>query len=133
MYITSITYKDFNGDERTDRLYFHLSQADLTRLELSHKGGIKNLIIKIINEHDNYALWNLFEELIAASYGVKSADGKRFMKNPEILNDFKESNGYSEFIFSLFDSEKANEFVSGLVQEAKQEQLPSIPAPQLVK
>lgn len=119
MYVTKVKYEDFDGNEREDTLYFNLTKAELARLEMNKKGGLEQNLKSIMEAKDNKEIWSLFEEIVMLSYGVKSPDGKRFMKSPEILSDFTESNGYSEFIFSLFDADKAAEFVNSLVSEAK--------------
>ena len=75
----------------------------------------------------------MFEQIVDLSFGKKSDDGRRFVKSPEILSDFKDTNAYSEFIVSLFEEGNAAEFINGLVEEAKQQAGSSIPAPALVK
>jgi hypothetical protein len=58
----------------------------------------------------------LYKELIDRSYGIKDADGRRFRKSPEILQDFKDTNAYSELFMELATDQKAGgEFISGIV------------------
>lgn len=59
---------------------------------------------------------DLFKEIIHKSYGVKSPDGRRFMKSPEILEDFLQTEAYSELFVKLAtDADEATAFVNGIV------------------
>src|SRR5699024_3200727 len=54
--------------------------------------------------------------LILQSYGVKSADGKKFIKNAEIRSDFENSIAYAElFTELLLNPDQTKEFAEGLV------------------
>ena len=39
-----ITYKDYNGTERTESFYFNLSQAELMEMEMSTSGGYAEMV-----------------------------------------------------------------------------------------
>lgn len=134
MYVREITYTDFDGNERTEKFYFNLTKAELAKLELSKDGGLTNLINKITLEKDAKKLWDLFEEIVMLSYGEKSLDGRRFVKNQEVKDSFKETNAFSDFIMELAtDAEKASEFVNGLIADAKKEDRSNTPTLTIVK
>ena len=133
MFSKTITYTDFDGVERTEKFYFNLTKAELLKMEINTAGGLKNKVERIVNAKDNEGIWNMFEQIVDMSYGKKSDDGRRFLKSPEILAEFKDTNDYSEFIVSLFEENNASDFINGLVEEAKQQNTSSIPAPALVK
>lgn len=133
MFSKTITYTDFDGVERTEKFYFNLTKAELLKMEINTAGGLKNKVERIVNAKDNEGIWNMFEQIVDMSYGKKSDDGRRFLKSPEILAEFKDTNAYSEFIVSLFEENNASDFINGLVEEAKQQNTSSIPAPALVK
>ena len=60
----------------------------------------------------------IFKQLIHLSYGVKSPDGRKFMKSKEILDDFLATEAYSELYMELgTNDEKAAEFINGVVPE----------------
>ena len=46
----TITYTDFDDNERTEDFYFHLSKAEIAEMELSENGGLVKLIGKIFME-----------------------------------------------------------------------------------
>lgn len=112
----TVTFTDFDGVERTEDFYFHLSKAELAELQLSVVGGFEKLAESIKQKQDFPKAVNIFKELILKSYGEKSADGRRFMKSPEIVKNFEETEAYSIIFMELATDEKAaNEFMSGVV------------------
>jgi hypothetical protein len=80
----TVKYVDYNGVEREEDFYFHLSEAELAEMELSETGGLSESIQKIINAKDNAAIIKIFKDIVLKSYGVKSADGRQFVKNDEV-------------------------------------------------
>lgn len=111
----TIKYVDYNDVEREEDHYFHISKAELTDMQMSIAGGMAEKLKTIVNAKDTVALYAAFKDLIKRSYGVKSDDGKRFIKNEEVFKEFEESEAYSEFIMELVsDENKAIEFVNGL-------------------
>lgn len=122
MYKKTVTYVDYDGVERTESFYFNLTKAELTNLELTTEGTMTSMIKKIIEENDIPRLITLFQKIIDISYGVKSDDGKRFMKNPELLAAFKENPAYSEIYMSLIENDNAAaEFVNGIMPKDLQD------------
>lgn len=116
MYKKMIKYTDYNGVEREEPFYFNLNKAELVRWEGSTTGGMRALYDQIIQTQDREALIALFEKIIQKSYGEKSADGKRFMKSPEILANFTSSEAYSELFMQLAtDDLAATEFMNGIM------------------
>lgn len=116
MYKKTITYKDFDGNERTEDLYFNLTKAELLNMELTTEGGMTQLINKITEEEDIPKLVKLFNQIIDKSYGQKSDDGKRFVKSREILDEFKQTQAYSDFYTNLLeDTQEAINFINNII------------------
>lgn len=116
MYKKTITYTDYDGNERTEDFYFHLNKAELFEYEFLTNGGTSTLINKIISEKDQPRLVKLFKELILMSYGEKSLDGKRFVKNKELTDAFTQTEAYSNLFMELaVDEKSAAEFVNGIM------------------
>lgn len=119
----TITYTDYNGVERTEDHYFNLSKADLVMMENSVIGGMMQRMKKIVQSQDNVEIMETFRDLISRSYGVKSDDGRRFIKSKELSTEFEQTEAYSELIMELLsDPNKASEFINailpkGLLQE----------------
>ena len=111
-----ITYTDYDGETRTETHWFNLTKAEILEMELLTVGGMEKMIQNIIETQDVPSLVKLFKTLIDKSYGVKSPDGKRFIKNPEDLKEFKETEAYSELFMELAtDSDAASKFIEGIV------------------
>lgn len=112
----TITYADFNGNERTEDFYFNLTKAEITKMELSTKGGLAELIQRIVAAQDTPAIIEVFEDLIKRSYGVKTPDGRGFVKRAEDLEAFMSTEAYSELFMELAtDADAAAKFVNGVV------------------
>lgn len=120
MITETITYRDYNGNERTEQCNFNISKAELVEMELGTYGGMQQKLERIMAEQDHTKLVEIFKDLILKSYGEKSPDGKYFMKSPEISAKFAATEAYSELFMKLaVDAEYAAKFVNGI--------LPNIP------
>lgn len=117
----TITYVDYNGVERTEDYYFNLNKAELMEWELSATGGFFEMLNRIMAEKDIPTIAKIFKELIIKSYGVKSPDGKKFIKidpvdGHKLVNDFVQTEAYSILYMELAtDSDAAAKFVNGVM------------------
>lgn len=129
MYKRTITYKDYNGNERTEDYRFNLTEAELTKMQLGTSGGMAEMIKRIIEKQDAPSIMAVLEELIDRSYGERSLDGKRFMKSKELTEEFKQTEAYSILFMDLVsDDVKAAEFVNGIMPESIAKEMPKIDA-----
>lgn len=127
MYKKNITYTDFNGDERTDAFYFNLSDAEILELQVSYGGDMSRIMSNMLEKRDAKGLLGIITDLIKTSYGEKSNDGKRFMKNPEITDSFVTTDAYSKLVLELLNDEKEFEkFMTNVIPSAKREKLNEI-------
>ena len=127
----TITYTDFNGGERTEDLYFHLTKAEITKMEMSVNGGMAERIQRIVSAQDQPAIIEVFEDLIKKSYGVKTPDGRGFVKRKEDLESFMATEAYSQLFMELAtDSDAASKFVNGIIPADLSKQIAANP-PQL--
>lgn len=112
----TMTYRDFNDVERTEDFYFNLTKAEVMEMEMSTKGGLAEMIQRIIAAQDQPAIIKIFKDLIIRSYGVKSPDGKRFIKNDEVVDEFVQTTAFSDLFMELAtNAEAAAEFINGVV------------------
>ena len=112
----TITYTDYNGEERKEDFYFNLSKAELMEMELSVNGGFAEMIQKIVDAKDTPSIMKIFKDLILKAYGEKSDDGKRFVKSKEISEGFAQTEAYSQLFMELAtDTDAASKFVNGIV------------------
>ena len=110
MYRKTMTYTDYNGEERTEDFYFNLTKAEITEMELSTEGGLRDKIERITKAKDVPEIIRLFKELILKAFGVKSPDGKRFIKSEQLSEEFSQTEAYSDLFIELAtDSGAASE------------------------
>lgn len=122
-----ITYTDYNGVERTETHYFNLSKAELLDMELFTEGGYVNMLERVVKENDQIAIIKIFKELVMKSYGKKSEDGRRFVKSQELLDEFMQSEAFSEFYMELAtDSNAAAEFANGIMPADLRDQVEKV-------
>lgn len=116
MYKMSVSYEDFDGNQRTEDKYFNLTKAEVTELETSMNGGLSNLLEKIVAEQDQQKIIEYFKKMVLMAYGEKSLDGRIFLKNDRIREEFACSAAYSEIFMKLAtDADVAAEFVNGII------------------
>ena len=114
----TITYTDYNGNERTEDFFFHLTKAEIMDMEMSTTGGLAEMIQKVVATQDTPAIIKIFKELVLNAYGEKSPDGKRFIKSKELSTAFSQTEAYSILFMELAtDADKAAKFVNGIVPD----------------
>lgn len=114
----SITYKDFNNNEVTDEFAFHLSPADLLEMEAETSGGIEAQLQRIQATQDPSEIWNFFKRLITRSIGKVSSNGKQFIHNDEVRDEFMQSNAFSVMLMEMVkDAEGAAKFFNALMPQ----------------
>ncbi len=113
----TITYEDYNGVTRTEDFYFGFNKAELMEMELGTPGGgMRDKLQKIVDSPDASKISTTFKEILLASYGEKSEDGKRFVKSPELSKAFSETMAYSDLWMKLSTEEGyASEFIRDIM------------------
>lgn len=114
----AITYTDFNGEELTEDFYFNLTKAELIELEMGFDGGLSEGLKKIVASKDGNAIMQEFKRIILTSYGQRTDDGKRFVKNQTLRDEFESTEAYSVlFVEIVTDPDKAADFVRGIMPQ----------------
>jgi hypothetical protein len=128
-----ITYEDFNGETVTDTFYFNLTKTEIIQLQFGYEGGLEAAIRKIIEAEDGKSLIEEFQKIVLAAYGVKSDDGKRFIKSEQLREEFSQTAAYDALFMDLATNEdSAADFVKGVVPKdltAELEKLGAQPQP----
>lgn len=124
----TINYTDFDGNKRTEDLYFNMTKTELTEFALSMPDGVANEA-ENVNEYDpeiagkklveklgRYGIFKFIKDLVFKSYGKKSEDGRRFIKSDELSTEFTQTIAYDDFMSELLrDDLKASEFINGII------------------
>ena len=103
----TIVYKDWNDVERTEDHYFNLDKREVVKLQSSVKGGLDVHVKAIAAGMNGAGIMEFFENFIRMSYGVKSEDGRRFMKSDEISREFMETRAYDVLFEEIVTDAKA--------------------------
>lgn len=121
----TVTYEDFNGTERTEDLYFNLNELELTELaadlpdEMVETVGEKpteETAAKALSSLGTKGILEFVKNLLLKSYGVKSADGRMFIKNEKVLDEFQYGGAFSAIVMELMTDDKAAaDFVNNII------------------
>ncbi len=112
----TVKYTDYNGIEREETFYFHLTEAEVAEMEMRESGGLAESIMKVVKAKNAPAIIDIFKKLIFDSYGEKSTDGRSFVKSKELSTAFSHTKAYSTLFMELaFDAKKAAAFVNGIM------------------
>ncbi len=128
----TITYEDFNGETVSEDFFFHLSKAELVELELSHEGGLSASLQRIVAAEDGKGIIAEFKNIILGAYGKRSDDGRRFIKNQQLREEFESSEAYSTLFMELVtDTDVAVEFINGVIPAGMAEEAAKLAAVEL--
>ena len=124
----TITYTDFNGNERTEDHYFNLLKTEPLKIAMDLPDGVTDAIDKdlednteesakrLVEKLGNKGVMEFIEDLIRRSYGKKSEDGRSFIKKPELTEEFMQSPAYDEFYMEMMTNDvAAANFVTGVL------------------
>lgn len=124
----NISYKDLNGDNQTDLVYFNLTKSELTKMEMRDSivdtkgekvtGGLKERIERVLAEGNGSKIIDLLEYVIKESYGERSEDGKKFYKDANRSHEFMNSMAYDTLFWELAtDAGAAVDFIKKIMPD----------------
>ena len=114
----TIEYTDYNGNPRKEDAYFNLSKAELAEMNFSTPGGMAQYLTDMVAAQNMPKLAAIFKDILLKSYGIKSADGRRFIKNKELSEEFMQTEAYSILYMELLSDESGkaiSDFISGVM------------------
>lgn len=133
MFVTTIEYTDFDGNERKETLRFSLSEPEIIEMEASYPGGLVKMLEKIIDEKDQQKILATFKDLILRAYGEKTPDGRRFVKSKEISEAFSQTGAYEKLYMKIIrDTDFAIKFTNEIMPESVRKASAGITADQIV-
>lgn len=119
-----ITYTNFEGEQETETLYFHLNKVELMEMQVSEKRGLAQYITDIQKAENNKEIFRLFKEIVLRAYGERSEDGKKFIKNERLREEFEGSLSYEELMVKLVtEADFAVKFVNGIMPAGMADQI----------
>lgn len=125
----TVTYEDWNGVTRTEDFYFNLTRVECAEIEFGTNGvSLSESIQDLIAAKDMGTVISIIKKILLMSYGIKSPDGKRFIKNDDVRDSFEQNPAFDILYMELAtDSEAAAEFLSGIMPSAVRDNLGSDP------
>lgn len=112
----AVKYLDFNDNERVEDFYFNLTRVEFMRWQAQAGKDLVESMREAVTNNDFNSILKYFEELIKRSYGVKSDDGRHFIKDSAKTRDFMNSSAYDELFWRLSQSpEETKRFIEGVV------------------
>lgn len=116
-----VKYEGFDGELIEEDLYFNLTRMDL--IELNDRYESKDMAAymdKIVKEKNIKELYKVLKDIVLMAYGVKSEDGKRFIKNQTVKDEFAESLAFSQLIEDFHETDTSmSDFVTGITSQIK--------------
>ena len=112
----TMTYTNYNNEEVTEDFYFNLTKAECLEMEMVAQGSLAEQLEAIVKSKDKKKIVETFKEIVLKAYGVKSQDGRRFIKTPELAAEFAQTEAYSDLFMELATkTDAAIEFVNGII------------------
>lgn len=134
----SITYNNFDDEEVTEAFWFNLTEPEILDLELGVEGGLSEWIKTLNAEKDGQTILAQIKKILLAAYGIRSEDGKRFIKTDQLREEFSQTAAFPALFMELFmDANKVADFVIGVipakhrgnVSQEMQKNLQALPQP----
>jgi len=123
----TITFNDLDGNPITDDFYFNLSKAEIAEMELSQSGGLGETLQRIVKDEDGRAIIEMFKMILTTAYGQRSEDRRRFIKTPEVAQEFMQTEAYSELFMELVtDADASAAFIRGIIPADLQDKIESV-------
>lgn len=125
----TVTYFDFDDNERTETLYFNLTQSELVEIAVDLPDAVSGVIdgdptkmdrdavaVGLVERLGQKGVMGFIKDLLLKSYGIKSADGRRFEKSEEISREFSQTIAFDTIFMELMGDDKAAaDFVNGVI------------------
>ena len=111
-----VSYKDFDNKSVKETLWFNLTPRDSAKLTIKY-GDLAAYVKKIEKEKDAAAMMVLIEDLVLTAYGERSEDGRHFVRNDEIREQFIYSLACEALLGDLYsDEKKMSKFFDALLK-----------------
>jgi hypothetical protein len=101
-----ITFEDVDGNEVTETFYFNLNRAEMLEMELRFGDkGLEEHFREVVASNNRGAILDLYKYILCSTVGRR--EGKLFIKNEQITNEFLHGGAYSQMFMDLFNNPTA--------------------------
>lgn len=144
MFSKTVKYEDYNGNQRSETLWFNLTQTELLKIAMDLPDGTipedpnkvdnDQLAATLFQKLGNKGIYEFIESLVLKAYGVKSEDGRRFIKTPDMVTEFSQTLAFDAIMLELMsDANAAAAFInSAIPANVVGKMADSLPGPQVV-
>ena len=107
-----IQYNDYNvpPQQHTEKFYFNLTELEIAKMETMPSGGLAMLLQRIAESKDINQMITHTEEIVLTAVGVRSDDGKRFIKKWDdgrlVRNWFAEHAAYHALFMKMWSDDQ---------------------------
>lgn len=116
MFERKFKFEGFDGKMYEDTWEFYLSKADLLEIQLGTFVGLDALMKRLIETKNGKEIMAIVKEIILKAVGHTSPDGRKFLRNDELREEFQQTDAYSQLFSELVtDPEKVLDFIFGAV------------------
>ena len=132
-------YVDYDGNKVSETCWFHLKQTELIEFATELPDGIVNSVgddpskingeeaaQKMMSALGGKGIVEFLKKLVIKAYGVRpEGSSTRFIKTPEITEEFAQSLAFDAiFMEMLSDENAASDFVNGIIPADVIEKMP---------
>lgn len=115
----TITYNDFDGNERVETHYFNLTKTELVEIAFNLPDGLTDEVgtdaskvteqaaMQLVEKLGKDGVFKFIKDLMLKSYGIKSPDGKRFEKSEEISKEFSQTLAFDAMFMEFMTNDVA--------------------------
>lgn len=127
MITRTITYTDYDGNQRKEKYYFNLTEFEATEIAMAMPDGVVEVMkdgeedtnataVHLVEKLGGKGVIEFIKDIVLKSYGVKSTDGRRFIKSKELSEEFSQTPAFSSFMLTLMrDDVEASNFINGVI------------------
>jgi hypothetical protein len=142
----TINYEDFDGNKQVEDAYFNLTKTELIEMAIDLPDDVSNsvgtdpdkvdeeaAVAKIMETMGKKGILKFIKDLVLKSYGIKSEDGKRFIKEDEngkpLSREFSQTMAFEAIMEEfLSDDIAAAAFVNGVIPASAADKVPQLKA-----
>ena len=119
-----ITFENFDGETTTETHYFNLSKPEIIEMQVEDNIGFAKILQNILDTNDSQEMVKQFKRIILMAYGVKSEDGRRFIKTEQLKEEFSQTEAYNVLFMEMVEDDKAAiAFINGVLPKDIQDEI----------
>ena len=138
----TVNYVDFDGNNRTEDLYFNLTRTELIEVAMDLPEAVNEVVgddpakmsdeaaaQRLLGALGGKGIIEFIKKIVLKSYGIKSADGRRFEKSEAITTEFSQTLAYDTVMTEMLTNETAaSNFINAVIPSEMVNKIAALPA-----